>query len=198
MDYAQRKRSFDCDLPAHQSKASWNIHIDQIKIYLEHHTQQIHAWSHPTVTDMLWHFIPTDWGYILCSSLLPQAEMRKWMRTMDGYQEQRRITKQSTKSRYKKMSSTSHTWLQNISWGNQNQSKLICWSLASPGSLRSPDGRSLSTEDDSCLSQPAKDVRTGCPDTPSDGFVSHRFDDQSTSFAEPEKAYLPLRMRALL
>ena len=60
----------------------------------------------------------------------------------------------------------------------------------SPGSSRAPDGRSLSTKDDSCLSQPAKDVRTGCSDTPSDGFVSHCSDDQS-ALLFPESDRLP-------
>ena len=35
-----------------------------------------------------------------------------------------------------------------------------------------PDGRAFSTEDDTRFNQPAKDVQTGGPDTPSDGFVS--------------------------
>ena len=65
-----------------------------------------------------------------------------------------------------------------------------CWSLASLGSSRAPDGRSLSTGDDSYLSQPAKDVRTGCPDTPSDGFVSHHSDDQFAPFL-PKLESLP-------
>ena len=60
----------------------------------------------------------------------------------------------------------------------------------SPGSSRAPDGRSLSTKDDSCLSQPAKDVRTGCSDTPSDGFVSYCSNDQTSPFL-PESESLP-------
>ena len=59
-----------------------------------------------------------------------------------------------------------------------------CWSLASLGSSQYPDGHSFSTEDDSYLNQPAKDVRIGCPDTHSDGFVSLLSDNQSSLFVE--------------
>ena len=47
----------------------------------------------------------------------------------------------------------------------------------------------LSTEDDSCFDQPAKDVWTGCSDTPSNGFVSLFSDNQSSIFLS-KKAYL--------
>ena len=40
------------------------------------------------------------------------------------------------------------------------------------GPLQMPDGHVSSTEDGTGFIQPAKDVRTGGPDTPSDGFVS--------------------------
>ena len=41
---------------------------------------------------------------------------------------------------------------------------------------------------------PTKDVRTGCPDTPSDGFVSHCLGDQSTTlFSESDS--LPSSLR---
>ena len=48
----------------------------------------------------------------------------------------------------------------------------LCWGLALPGPLQMPDGCAFSTEDDTSFIQPAKDVRTGGPNTPSDGFVS--------------------------
>ena len=42
---------------------------------------------------------------------------------------------------------------------------------------------------------PAKDVRTGCPDTPSDGFVSHCSSDQSALFSKSKSLSPFLRMR---
>ena len=58
---------------------------------------------------------------------------------------------------------------------------------------RGPRSRQMdapfSIEDDSCFDQPAKDVRTGCSDTPSDGFVSF-FSDNQSSFFLSKKAYL--------
>ena len=44
---------------------------------------------------------------------------------------------------------------------------------------------------------PAKVVRTGCPETPSDGFVSHGPKDQSVALCLSQIAYLPLCVKAL-
>ena len=44
--------------------------------------------------------------------------------------------------------------------------------MESPKSLQFPDVLAFSTEDDASFLCPAKDVRTGGPDTPSDAFVS--------------------------
>ena len=44
---------------------------------------------------------------------------------------------------------------------------------------------------------PAKDVRTGGPDTPSDGFVSHSSEDQCATLFLSQIAYLSLFVKAL-
>ena len=44
---------------------------------------------------------------------------------------------------------------------------------------------------------PPKDVLTGCPDTPSDGFVSNGPKDQSVAIFLSQIAYLPLYVNAL-
>ncbi|WJZ96865.1 hypothetical protein VitviT2T_015512 [Vitis vinifera] len=51
----------------------------------------------------------------------------------------------------------------------------------------------LSTEDDSCFDQPAKDVWTGCSDTPSNGFVSLFSDNQSSIFLSSGRTIIALQ-----
>ena len=53
-------------------------------------------WAFPQLDEHAQPFTTTDRKYYLCSFLLPQAEMWNLMRTMDGYQKQRKIARQST------------------------------------------------------------------------------------------------------
>ena len=56
----------------------------------------------------------------------------------------------------------------------------------------------LSTKIEFWFSLLAKDVRTGCPDTPSDGFVSHGSKNQAIALFLGSLAYLLLCVKALL
>ena len=54
---------------------------------------------------------------------------------------------------------------------SNNNIDYLCWGLVLLGPLQLPDGRASSIEDNISFLWPAKDVRTGGPDTPSNGFL---------------------------